>query len=77
MFLGYVFIDLREKYQCEKEALIGVFPVPALTRDRTCNLGVWPDRESNLPSFGVWGDILTNSATQPGQQGESFKEGHT
>ena len=52
-------IDFREGEEGERN--IGqLSPVHAPTGDRTCNLGVCPDQESNLPPFGVWDDAPTN-----------------
>ena len=28
--------------------------------DQTCNLGEWPDQESNLQHFGAWDDAPTD-----------------
>ena len=41
-------------------------PTCTPTGDRTYDLGMCPDRESNLPPFGVWDDAPTNWAIWPG-----------
>ena len=45
------------------ETSIGALLVCALTRGRTHNLGMCPDQESNLQSFGPRDDAPTNWAT--------------
>ena len=46
----------REKYQ-------PATPICAQTRDRTHNLGMCPDWDSNLQPFGLQDDAPTNKAT--------------
>ena len=54
-----MFIDLRGR-----ERNIDWLPlVSALTRDQTCNLGMWPEWELNPQTFGVWDNAPTNLAT--------------
>ena len=45
-----------------------LLPVPALSRDGTCKLGMCPDRESNPRLFLVYGMILP--PTEPPGQGK-------
>ena len=47
-------IDVREK---DRFAATCIYPD---WRDQTCNLGMCPDWESNLQTFGVWDDAPTN-----------------
>ena len=58
-------IDFREEWgQRERERNISRLPpVRAPTRDQTHNLGMCPDRVSNLQPFGVRDDAPTNLAT--------------
>ena len=52
----------REKHQCERN--IDQFsPLCGWTGDQAQNLGVCPDQEFNLPSFGLWDNTPTNWAT--------------
>nr|KAF6500976.1 hypothetical protein HJG59_007989 [Molossus molossus] len=64
----------RERDLCERETgqqpmsylhlpCSGMEPVCALTRYRTCNLGMCPDQESNLPHFGIRDEAPTSQAT--------------
>ena len=61
-----MFIDLREREReggREREGernIDWLSPICTLTRDRTCNLGIRPDWESNPQPFGVWDDAATN-----------------
>ena len=41
-------------------------PVPTPTGEHTHKLYICPDLESNLQTFGLWPNPLTNWATQPG-----------
>ena len=68
-----MFIDFREGRYAEweterkRERNIDLLPpVCTLTRDRTCNLGMCPDWESNTQHFGAQNDAPVNWATQPG-----------
>ena len=56
----------REKHHCEKETLIGLPPVHALTEDGTHNVGMCSDRGSNPLSFGARDDA---QPTEPLGQG--------
>ena len=47
-------------------------PVGASTGDRTCNLGMCPDKELNLWPFGVWYDTPTNWTTPVRDNSMSF-----
>ena len=69
---GYVYRFLRErkgergkKHWCER-GIDSLPPWCAPTRDGTCNLGMCPDWESNLQTFGAWDDAPVNWATLPG-----------
>ena len=50
----------REKHQCER-SVDWLPPICALTMDQTHNLGMCPDRESNLQPFGVRDNLLNYS----------------
>ena len=45
-------------------------PVHALTGEQTCNLGMCPDRESDLQPVSVWDD--SQSMEPPGQGYTSY-----
>ena len=60
---------ILEKEEREKERgrnIDHLLPVHALMGDQTHNLGLCPDPESNMQTFGVQEDAPTNCATQPG-----------
>ena len=52
----------------EKHRLIASWTCPSW--DRTCNLGMCPDWESNLQYFGIWEDTPSNWATWLGLTGD-------
>ena len=49
-----------EKRQREREALIGCLSHWPPVIDRTCNLGMCPDQDSNPQHFGLWDDAPAN-----------------
>ena len=48
----------RDKYM--RETSIGCPLIRIPTTDGPCNLGMWPDLESNLGPFGLWDDAPTD-----------------
>lgn len=64
---GYVFVAFfRERGRERERDIDWLSPMHTPTGDRTHNLGMCPEGESNLPPFGVWDDVPTNWATWPG-----------
>ena len=49
-----------ERKRKKERNIDGLPPVCTLTGDRTYNLGMCPDRESNPQHFGLWDNIPTN-----------------
>ena len=52
---------MGEKHHCARETSIGCLLKAPPTRDQTCNLGMYPNRESNPRHLALW------DKAQPGQ----------
>ena len=61
-----MFIDFNERGRERERDIDQFFPLHALTRDRTHNLGMCPEWGSNPQLFGVQDNAPTNWATWPG-----------
>ena len=69
-----MFINLRERKGGEREGekhrcgrnIDQLLPVYTPTRDWNCDLGMYPDWESNPQPCGVWDDISINWVTGQG-----------